>query len=147
MLADPEVAHFLFPEGAPSLEDSWRNLALFIGHQEMLGYSNWAVLEKSTGRFAGRAGPWQPLGWPGLEIGWCLARRYWGRGYATEAALAALAFCFDELNADEVISLIRVGNARSVKVAEGIGHRHLRDIDLRGTRCHLYGQSRPQIPL
>lgn len=143
MLADPEVGRFLFAQGGMSREDSWRNLALFLGHREIRGYSNWAAVEKSTGRFVGRVGPWQPLGWPGLEIGWCLVREFWGKGYATEAARAALRHCFDELDAEEVISLIRVGNARSVRVAERIGHRHLRDTDLRGVQCHVYGQSRP----
>ncbi len=142
MLADPEVGRYLLAGGGMSREDAWRDLALFVGHRALRGYSNWAVVEKATGRFAGRAGPWQPFGWPGLEIGWCLSRQYWGKGYATEAAHAALTYCFDKLGADQVISLIRPGNTRSIRVAERIGHTHLRDIPLKGGTCHIYGQSR-----
>ena len=142
MMADPEVGEFLGAEGGMSREVAWRNLAMVIGHQEIRGYSTWAVVEKDTGRLVGRVGPWRPEGWPGLEIGWCVSRDSWGKGYATEAARAAVAFCFDELGADEVISLIRVENVRSVRVAERIGHTYLRDGDVMGVPCRVYGQSR-----
>ncbi len=49
MLADPEVGRFLSTEGSMSREDSWRNLALFLGHQQIRGFSNFAGLEKDTG--------------------------------------------------------------------------------------------------
>ncbi|TDD72813.1 GNAT family N-acetyltransferase, partial [Actinomadura rubrisoli] len=84
-----------------------------------------------------------PHGFPGLGVGWCLGREYWGRGYASEAARAAVAYCFAELEADEVISVILPGNVRSIAVAERIGHRHLRDTEYRGQQVHVYGQSRP----
>ncbi|WP_202637805.1 GNAT family N-acetyltransferase [Bailinhaonella thermotolerans] len=142
MLGDPEVGRYLFAEGAMSREDSWRNLALMLGHERLRGFTNWAVVEKSTGRFAGRAGPWQPLDWPGLEIGWALAREHWGKGYATEAARAALRYCFDVLGAEEVFSYVREGNDRSARVAERIGHELRGGTVLRGVRCHVYAQSR-----
>ncbi|WP_345434884.1 GNAT family N-acetyltransferase [Actinoallomurus vinaceus] len=143
MLGDPEVGRFLFAQGGMSREDAWRSLALFLGHQQIRGFSNFAVVEKDTGCFVGRVGPWQPLGWPGLELGWCLVRRFWGQGYAAEAAGAALQYCFDDLEATEVVSLVRVGNTRSVRVAERIGHQYQGDTDLRGVRCHNYSQTRP----
>jgi ribosomal-protein-alanine N-acetyltransferase len=141
MLADPEVAGGLAETTGTSPADAWRSLALFIGHREILGYSHWALIEKATGAFVGRAGPWQPYGFPGLGVGWCLARQHWGKGYATEAARAALDYCFTELAAEEVISLIRRDNRRSVAVAERIGHHHIRDIEYRGQVVHLYGQT------
>ncbi|MFI6296995.1 GNAT family N-acetyltransferase [Nonomuraea sp. NPDC050790] len=142
MLADPDVSGGLAESVGTSPADAWRSLATFIGHREILGYSHWALVEKSSGRFVGRAGPWQPYGFPGLGVGWCLAREHWGKGYATEAARAALRYCFTELGAAQVISLILPGNTRSISVAERIGHRHLRDLDYRGRRVHLYGSSR-----
>ncbi|MBE1587597.1 GNAT family N-acetyltransferase [Nonomuraea angiospora] len=142
MLADPEVADGLAESVGTSRADAWRSLATFIGHREIRGYSHWALVEKATGRFAGRAGPWRPYGFPGLGVGWCLARDHWGKGYATEAARAALDYCFGTLGATEVISLILPGNARSVSVAERIGHSHLRDTEYRGQQVHVYGQRR-----
>ncbi|MER6942777.1 GNAT family N-acetyltransferase [Nonomuraea sp. NPDC000554] len=140
MLADPEVAGGLAESVGTSPSDAWRSLATFIGHREIRGYSHWALVEKATGRFVGRAGPWRPHGFPGLGVGWCLAREHWGKGYATEAARAALDYCFGALEAQEVISLIRLGNVRSISVAERIGHRYLRDTDYRGQTVHIYGQ-------
>jgi [ribosomal protein S5]-alanine N-acetyltransferase len=140
MLADPEVSGGLAETVGTSPADAWRSLAIFIGHREILGYSHWALVEKATGRFVGRAGPWQPHGFPGLGVGWCLAREHWGKGYATEAARAAVDYCRKELGAQEVISLILPANSRSIAVAERIGHRYQRDVEYRGQTVHLYGQ-------
>ncbi|MFB9830792.1 GNAT family N-acetyltransferase [Actinoallomurus acaciae] len=146
MMADPQVAGGLAESVGTSPADAWRSLALFIGHREIRGYSHWALVEKATGRFVGRAGPWRPHGFPGLGVGWCLAREHWGRGYATEAARASLSYCFGELRAPEVVSVILPGNVRSIAVAERIGHRHLRDVQYGGRTVHLYGQRARSTP-
>lgn len=100
------------------------------------------MIERATGRFVGRAGPWQPHGFPGLGVGWCLARPHWGKGCATEAARAALTYFFTALNADEAISVIRPGNTRSIAVAERIGHHFLRETDYKNAPALIYGQQR-----
>ncbi|GAB3970023.1 GNAT family N-acetyltransferase [Actinoallomurus acanthiterrae] len=146
MLADPQVAGGLAESVGTSPADAWRSLAMFIGHREIRGYSHWALVEKATGRFVGRAGPWQPHGFPGLGVGWCLAREHWGKGYATEAARTSLSYCLKELGAQEVISLILPSNTRSIAVAERIGHRYLRDIRYRDQTVHLYGQRASSPP-
>lgn len=143
MLADPDVSGGLAETVGTSPADAWRSLAMFIGHREIRGFSHWALVEKETGRFVGRAGPWRPHGFPGLGVGWCLAREHWGKGYATEAGRAALRYCFEQLAADEVISLILPSNTRSISVAERIGHHYLRDVQYRGRTTHIYGQQRP----
>ncbi|WP_169313916.1 GNAT family N-acetyltransferase [Stackebrandtia nassauensis] len=141
MLADPEVAAGLAESTGTSAADAWRSLATFIGHRHIRGYSHFALVEKDTGRFVGRAGPWQPHGFPGLGVGWCLDRRFWGRGYATEAAHAAVRYCFTDLGATEIVSVILPGNERSATVAERVGHRFLRELTYRGQQARLYGQS------
>ena len=70
--------------------EAWRNMAMVLGHWQLRGFGLWAVEEQERGVLAGRVGCWQPEGWPGLEIGWTLRRSFWGMGYATEAARAAL---------------------------------------------------------
>ena len=77
--------------------------------------------ERATGELVGRVGCLEPAGWPGFEIGWVLARPFWGKGYATEAARAALQFARDVLERDRIISLIRPGNDASIRVAAKLG--------------------------
>ena len=74
----------------------------------------------------------------GLEVGWVLGRRYWGRGFATEAARAALHHAFSALGARRVISLIHPDNERSIRVAERLGERFDRRVELSGTPHHVY---------
>jgi RimJ/RimL family protein N-acetyltransferase len=100
---------------------AWRNMAIVVGHWKIRGYGFFSVESRETGEWLGRVGPWYPEGWPSPEIGWTIARPHWGRGYATEAAQAALDFAFGELGWERVIHVILAGNERSVAVAERIG--------------------------
>jgi RimJ/RimL family protein N-acetyltransferase len=124
MNADPDVARHLSLSGHLSAEDSWRQLAMFIGHWELRGFGMWAIAEVDRPDvLVGRVGAHQPEGWPDFEIGWVLARAYWGRGYATEGASAAMRYAFDVLERPRVVSLIHTSNARSRAVAERLGER------------------------
>jgi RimJ/RimL family protein N-acetyltransferase len=139
MLAEPEVMRFLSADGKPmSRFDAWRSLCANIGHWQLRGFGMFAVLERVTGELVGRIGPWQPEGWPGLEIGWTLRSQYWGRGYATEAVNRCITYAFNELQRTHLISLIDPGNLRSIRVAERVGER------LEGTTTlpHLPGDRR-----
>jgi RimJ/RimL family protein N-acetyltransferase len=126
-MADPEVARYIAP--APmSREDAWRSLASTIGHWTLRGYGTWAVERKADGAFMGRVGMINPEGWPGLEIGWTLGRPYWGRGYATEAALASMRYAFLTQPVDRLISNIDPANTASQSVARRIGETYPVDI-------------------
>lgn len=117
---------------------AWRSMAVHLGHWRLRGYGQWALVERASGELVGRAGLWHPEGWPGLEVGWLLARRHWGRGFATEGARAALAHAFDVVGAERVISVIRPDNTPSIRVAERLGERYERTIDLRREPAHVY---------
>jgi RimJ/RimL family protein N-acetyltransferase len=67
-----------------------------------------------------------------------IERSRWGRGYAPEAAAVALRYAREELGQDQVISLIRPGNAGSIRVAEKIGERHRGSVELFGEEALLY---------
>lgn len=86
------------------------------------GWGFWAVEIKATGVFIGFVGlhiPSSALPFsPCVEIGWRLARPYWGRGYATEAARAALQVGFEHLALQEIVSFTAVRNRRSRAVME-----------------------------
>lgn len=118
-LADSEVTRFI---GGPQDEaGAWRNLCLFAGAWSIQGYSNFSVIEKASGLWVGRAGPWYPPGWPGREIGWAFRREVWGQGYATEAATACLVWAYEELGWTEAIHVIHSENLASIAVAKRIG--------------------------
>ncbi|MEV7630533.1 GNAT family N-acetyltransferase [Actinoplanes sp. NPDC089786] len=78
-----------------------------------------------------------------LEVGWVLHRRFWGQGYATEIGRAGLAFAFNDLGADEVISFTETHNHRSRAVMERLGFRHSKDIPVNGEPFALYLLNRP----
>jgi RimJ/RimL family protein N-acetyltransferase len=81
----------------------------------------WAIEQKETRTFLGIIGFAEPEGWPGFELAWTLARRFWGNGYATEGARVALAHAFEVGQKERVISLISSKNLASIRVAERIG--------------------------
>jgi RimJ/RimL family protein N-acetyltransferase len=108
---------------------TWRQIAQFLGHQQMRGYSTLAIEDRTTGEFFGECGPWFPEGWPMLEVGWLVAPKRQGQGIATEAAKAILDWCFANLLSEQICSLIRPGNRASARVAEKLGARCDRRLD------------------
>lgn len=124
LYGDPEVVRYIGGDGATwDRSRCWRHLAFVLGHWHLRGAGMWAVEQRETGAFVGSIGFAAPEGWPGFELAWALARRWWGRGFATEGARAALAYAFDVLAEDCVISLIDPENRASLRVAERIGER------------------------
>lgn len=140
MMMDPQVVRWTGNEGeVPTRAQAWRHMASMIGHWHLRGYSMFAVVERSSGQLAGRIGPWRPEGWPGEEIGWALAPGARGKGYAAEAARCAIQWMFATHAPPRLISLIRPDNTASIKVAEQLGERHLKNIEWHGQPCAVYG--------
>ncbi|HEY7452023.1 MAG TPA: GNAT family N-acetyltransferase, partial [Candidatus Limnocylindria bacterium] len=82
------------------------------------------------------------LEWPGHEIAYTIGKRWWGRGLATEGALAVRDWGFANLEVDELISLIDPDNAASIAVATRLGERRMGETDLWGNRVLVYAISR-----
>jgi len=143
--ADAEAQRYI--GGAKDPVMAWRSMALISGGWMVNGYSMFSVIEKATGRWIGRLGPWEPEGWPGHEVGWALVRDTWGKGYATEGATAAIDWAFDNLGWDEVIHCIDPANTPSQAVARRLGSRILRQGKLPepfNLELDLWGQSRAE---
>lgn len=119
MNTDAETMRFI--GGTLPRAASWRKFLQMPGAWLLQGYAMFSVIEKSSGRWLGQLGPWQPEGWPGTEIGWGLAREAQGQGYATEAGEAAMAWAFEHLGWDEVIHSIHPDNIASQKLAIRLG--------------------------
>jgi RimJ/RimL family protein N-acetyltransferase len=114
-----------FIGGVRSRDESWRWMAALTGAWALLGYSMFSVLEKQSGRWIGRLGPWRPGGkqggWPGDEIAWGLRRDAQGKGYASEGATAAIDWAFEHLGWESVIHCILAENAPSIALAQRLG--------------------------
>ncbi|MEX0286120.1 MAG: GNAT family N-acetyltransferase [Paracoccaceae bacterium] len=107
--------------GPITREQAWRALAAELGHWHLRGYGRWALEEKETGAFCGIIGLWYPEGWPEPEIGWELMDGFEGRGFATEAAIAARTYAYDVVKLPTLISLILHENIGSARLAERLG--------------------------
>jgi len=123
MNADPNVMAF-FPRTYDRAESN-RLVARIREHFRQYGFGFWAVEAPGTASFIGFTGLWttefEAPFTPCIEIGWRLDTRFWGRGYATEAARAALRFGFEALRLEEIVSFAAAGNLRSRRVMERIG--------------------------
>ena len=125
MWANPLVTKYIGGKPATG-EETWARMLRYAGHWAMLGFGYWAVLERSTGRLVGELGfadgrrdivP--PL--PVPELGWALAASAHGKGYATEAVRAALAW--GDLRWSSTTCLIGLANVPSMRVADKCGFR------------------------
>lgn len=92
------------------------------------GFGLWAIEVPGIEEFIGFTGLW-PVGFeahftPAIEVGWRLSNRHWGRGYATEAARAAITFGFETAGLDEIVSFAIPANTASTAVMRRIGMTH-----------------------
>ena len=141
-----------FIGGVTSRHAAWRGMATLAGAWALLGYSMFSVIEKRTGRWIGRLGPWYPGGetggWPGAEIGWGLIASAQGQGYASEGASAAIDWTFETLGWNHIIHCIHKDNAPSIRLAERLGSVRQRENALLpapfNVRVDIYGQTRDE---
>jgi ribosomal-protein-alanine N-acetyltransferase len=150
---DPEVMRYIGDGSTltPAKTKAWIEKALARWKADGFGHF---VIEKDR-KVIGRAGflVCDPDEWKtgtlaelgdhaAIELGWMLAQEHWGNGYATEAAIALRNYGFKELKFERLISLITHGNDASVKVAERLGARYVRDVGRGDWKVRLYAVSR-----
>jgi RimJ/RimL family protein N-acetyltransferase len=138
LCADAQVMRYIGAGTPVDVDTAWRQMALFVGHWTLRGYGMWAIEHRASGRLIGRAGLFNPHGWPGCEVGWLLARDAWGQGYAHEATVAAIDDSRQRLGVGELISLIRPDNLRSIALAERLGAAPDGSIDFMGAPILRY---------
>ena len=138
MNTDPVVSRFL--GGVKTPDQSRQKIEEAIEHQRQHGFSRWSVIRKNTGEVIGHCGPMvkQVGGAAEVELGYAFTRPHWGHGYATEAAQAVVAHCFDVLGQGRVVAIIDPENSRSVRVAVKIGMTYERVIEWEGKPAILY---------
>lgn len=128
--ADPLVREYF--SSILTKEKSDLSAKLISDEIDKNGYGFWAISVPNVSDFVGFVGI-RPVDFeshftPAVEIGWRLAHEFWGKGYATEGAIASLKYGFEMLNLDEIVAFTAVANARSRNVMEKIGmHRSVED--------------------
>lgn len=124
--ADPRVMEF-FP-GLKSRGESDESVRIASDHISKTGWGPWAAELIDTGEFIGFIGlsevPFTAPFTPAVEVGWRLAYNFWGKGYATEGAKAALEYGFKTLGLNEIVSFTTVMNRRSRHVMKKMGMHH-----------------------
>jgi RimJ/RimL family protein N-acetyltransferase len=145
MNEDEEAMRFI--GGTLPRAAAWRKFLQMPGAWALQGFGMFAI-ETKQGEWLGQLGPWQPEGWPGTEVGWAFKRSAWGKGYATEAAVAAIDWAFDELGWDDVIHSISPENLASQALAMRLGSTNRGAGKLpepfADERIDVWGQSREQ---
>ena len=125
LCADPEVMRFIGKGSVLNREQSRAQVSRFAEHWDGRGFGLWALEEKGSGAFVGFAGLAHQEDWSEgehkTEVGWRLDRAFWGHGLATEAAKAGVAYGFETLGLERIISIIQPGNTASRRVAEKAG--------------------------
>ncbi len=92
-----------------------------VNYQNENGFCRWAVLSKDNSEIVGSCGFARPHGTKEIELGYLLARAFWGKGLATEAAAACLKYGFEKLQFREIIALTDLANIASQRVLNKIG--------------------------
>jgi ribosomal-protein-alanine N-acetyltransferase len=141
----PDVRKY-YSEGIPSYAETRQELEWMLNTcYAKYGFGMWATIYKATDKFIGRCGltPMDIEGHEEIEVGYMLAREYWGQGLATEAAQAILQYGFDELKIPRLVCVINPGNEASSRVAEKIGMTLEIDGDVNGEPTLLYALNKP----
>ena len=124
--ADAEVMKY-FPK-ILSRQESDALVERIEKHHQAHGFGLWAVEERLTGVFIGLIGlsvpKFQAHFTPTVEVGWRLARKFWGQGYATEGAKRAISYGFKDLGLSEIVSFTAKSNLRSIAVMKRLGMNH-----------------------
>ena len=146
--ADPEAMRYIGDGSTTDLAGAEEAVDRWLERWDAWGLGMFVVERAEDARVLGRAGflRWDPETWEiggsETELGWGLAREHWGHGYATEAALALRDWALGERGLTRLISLVQHGNLRSVRVAEKLGERYERDVEVRGKATRLYSLER-----
>jgi RimJ/RimL family protein N-acetyltransferase len=142
--ADPDAMRYIGDGSTTDLAGAEQAVLRWLERWESWGIGMFVAERAEDSRVLGRVGflRWDPETWEVggdvTEIGWGLAREHWGSGYAPEAALALRDWALAERGLTRLISLIQHGNLRSVRVAEKLGERYERDVEVRGKPTWLY---------
>lgn len=139
------MRRFLGPE-PPSREESFNRMIRNAGHWSLFGFGPLGLFDRETGSAVGSAALFRSLRGFGddfdrfPEAGWIVAERFWGRGYATEAMQAILAWFESEHGGGRTVAMISGGHSASERIAAKLGYARTREAEYKGEPVGLYAR-------
>ena len=141
--SDPDVHKYLGRKPVQNIEQCREVIEIIRQQYETNGIGRWAVIKKETGTF---------IGWSGLklmketingrnnflDLGYRFIKQYWGKGYATETAIASAFYAWDVLKARELCGIAHIDNIASRKVLQSAGLRFIQNFDFNGDPYEWY---------
>ncbi|MFC4723492.1 GNAT family N-acetyltransferase [Geojedonia litorea] len=118
---DPDVQKHTGEPVVESLEEIEQSITGRLHDYKTYGFGRLAVIEKGTNAFIGWAGLAYLPEFDKIDIGYRLKKKYWGKGYATEASIAIINYAFNVLQLEQIIAIAMPENKASIKVMEKIG--------------------------
>jgi ribosomal-protein-alanine N-acetyltransferase len=143
--ADPEGMRYIGNGKPQSREQTRIRLESILDHYTQHGFGLFAMVDKKSGAFVGFCGLQHLDNTSEIEVGYRLARRFWGIGLATEAARACLHYGFEQLGLERIVAVIQPGNIQSQSVARKIGLRYIRNARFYQTDVEYYASTREEF--
>ena len=134
---DPECTKYTSRRPLKDFE-TWQKLAALIGHWQLRNYGSYAIELKADHSVMGIAGMDYPYEWPEPEIQWGLSRKYWGKGYASEAVRAVKKMTTEFVPDISLISLIHPENSNSMNLAKAVGAHFEREYFFRNETWFIF---------
>ena len=134
---DPECTRYTTRRPL-QISESWQKMTALAGHWQLYNYGSYAIEEKNLNRVIGIAGLDYPIDWPEPEIQWALVRKFWGKGYASEATRAVKKMTDKYLPDLSLISLIHPENQNSINLAKSLGAVFEKEYYFRDDTWHIY---------
>jgi len=147
IFGDPDVMKYLGIEAGTTLtrEEVEVTLERMIEFWANNGFGRWAIINKEDGRMIGLCGLRLLEGAP--ELVYAIAKAYWGRGLATEAAKASLRYAFEELQLERIVAITRHGNTASIRVMKKIGMSYENEVNHYGVDGVCYVANRDEFQI
>ena len=145
MNADPDVMRYIGDGKPQTRAQTQMRLNAVLDHWEHRGFGLCAVIDKSTRAFIGFCGLQYLDNTAEIEVGYRLARRFWGMGLATEAAGASLRYGFQELGLERIVAVVHPQNVASQSVVEKIGLKYVKDARFYNSDVEYYAITREEF--
>jgi RimJ/RimL family protein N-acetyltransferase len=136
--SDPDVMRYIGAGRPLPREETHTRLNAIIEHRNKHGFGVWAAIDKSTGTLMGYCGLQFLDNTSEVEVGYRLAKRFWGMGFASEAAKASLRYGFETLGLGRIVAVVQPGNLASQHVLEKIGLSYVKDARFYNTEVKYY---------